>query len=454
MASRNGMRIGIALGAEEATGVVLGRKGAPCAKVSVSLGPETKDFGAELLRAFGDLKESLERATGKSTEGASVSMALLPPLADARLVPFPPMRKSEVEAVLARDVARYFLGANRPRVVGVLIPRGNGKTAGDHAGPSVSVLAAAAPLSLLETARAALDSVGWRGVSFSAAHGAWLESAASTKGAPVTSIVAVVGPTAHIIRLDGGDVVAVRQVAASDPGAVAQATGGGGGQVLVVASPQGYESLRHTLAGAGRTALRDPDGWPGAEEATAGRAGSAFLQLVPPTLAGERAEKGKRTVFGLVGGAVVLILASLGAQLWGAHRELEALHEQRAAIRAEVAPLLESRDSLNNLRATVRSLEELSMNSPVWTRSLVELSALLPQDTYLTGLFASGDTVEIEAAGAEAGEAIQLLREAGLFEEVRLQGLVERELENGETVVERFRLWARLPEGGERGEVQ
>jgi hypothetical protein len=80
---------------------------------------------------------------------------------------------------------------------------------------------------------------------------------------------------------------------------------------------------------------------------------------------------------------------------------------------------------------------------------LVELSALLPQNTYLTGFFASGDTVELEAAGTQAGETIQLLRESGLFEEIRLQGLVERELDEGETVEERFRLWARLPKRAE-----
>jgi Tfp pilus assembly protein PilN len=94
-------------------------------------------------------------------------------------------------------------------------------------------------------------------------------------------------------------------------------------------------------------------------------------------------------------------------------------------------------------------MEELEASSPVWTRSLVELAAVLPQDTYLTALFASGDTLEIEAAGARAGEAIQALRESGLFAEVRLQGLVERELNEGETVVERFRLWALLPPKGE-----
>ena len=150
----------------------------------------------------------------------------------------------------------------------------------------------------------------------------------------------------------------------------------------------------------------------------------------------------------MVASAAVLILAALGAQFLGAHRELRTVREQRASIQAEVAPLLLARDSLTGLVAQIQSMEDLSRNAPVWTRSLVELAALLPTDTYLTGFFASGDTVELEAAGERAGEAIQALSEAGLFQEIRLQGLVERELEEGETVVETFRLWARLPEGG------
>ena len=46
---------------------------------------------------------------------------------------------------------------------------------------------------------------------------------------------------------------------------------------------------------------------------------------------------------------------------------------------------------------------------------------------------------------------IQALRESGLFQELRLQGMVERELNEGETVEERFTLRGRIPPGGEEG---
>jgi hypothetical protein len=82
----------------------------------------------------------------------------------------------------------------------------------------------------------------------------------------------------------------------------------------------------------------------------------------------------------------------------------------------------------------------------------VEISALLPDDTYLTAFYASGDTVELEAAGTRAGQAIQILRESGLFEDLRMQGIVEREMNEGETVEERFSLRGRIPAGRNGGD--
>jgi Tfp pilus assembly protein PilN len=198
--------------------------------------------------------------------------------------------------------------------------------------------------------------------------------------------------------------------------------------------------------------LGDPEGWIGAEESASARASRPVLELVSPSRATERQRRSRRFAVGLGAAAAVLMLGAAGAELWGAHRELRAIRDQRAAIAEDVGPLLLARDSLTELMARTQAMEDLAAARPQWTRALVELSELFPRDTYLTALYASGDTVELEAAGSRAGEAIQALREAELFDEVRLQGIVDRELENGETLVERFRLWARLarvPEGAD-----
>jgi Tfp pilus assembly protein PilN len=150
--------------------------------------------------------------------------------------------------------------------------------------------------------------------------------------------------------------------------------------------------------------------------------------------------------------AVVLLLASAGIHLWGAHRDLRALRDRREAIREEVAPALAARDSLRAYTSRLRALQDLQASAPLWTRALVEISALLPDDTYLTAFYASGDTVELEAAGTRAGQAIQILRESGLFEDLRMQGIVEREMNEGETVEERFSLRGRIPAGRNGGD--
>jgi len=451
MAGGRGLKIGVALGDQSLVAVLLGRKGAPTARVHGDFREEHPQLGAELRRAFIEVKAALEARGAGATDGAGVNIAVLPPIADARLIPFPPMRREEVEAVLTRDVARYFFGANRPRVVGVLLPGRNGPVSGNSEGAPVPVLAAAAPLAFLEEVREAVADAGWRCRSLSGAFGGWTAAAGSMKGSRVQAVVAVVGRTAHLLRLGSGGVGGVRQVSADDPEGVAEAMGPASGKALLLASTEAVNTVQSALARKGWSIARDPGGWGSAEEATAARAGAGGLEFLPPSLKEERRGATQRRATFMLAGAVALLLAAAGTHLWGAHRDLAAIQERRAAIRSEVGPLLLARDSLNALTSRIQVLEELEESAPVWTRSLVELTALLPRDTYLTAFYASGDTVELEAAGTGAGEAIQSLRASGLFEDLRLQGIVERELADGETVAERFTVRGRLPAAREGG---
>ena len=356
------------------------------------------------------------------------------------------MRRDEVVAVLGRDVARYFLGANRPRVVGVRLPNGNGGKNGKADGGSMPVLAAAVHLSLVELARRSLEGVGWSPASLLRGPRRVARRLDSSKGTPVKAVVAVVGDTAHVLRLEGSNPSGARQLPAQDLSSVAEALGEGSGRVLVLSSPQVFDGLHGPLTASGWVGLpeirRVGQGPKRAQPLARPDPPSSWYRRASSRSGGRRPG---RTRWALRERRLFASCWLLLAQLWGAHRELGAVEARRAAIREQVAPLLETRDSLNELTARVQAMEELEANTPIWTRPLVELAAILPEDTYLTALFASGDTVEIEAAGARAGEAIQALRESGLFAEIRLQGIVERELDEGETVEERFRVWALLP---------
>ena len=142
--------------------------------------------------------------------------------------------------------------------------------------------------------------------------------------------------------------------------------------------------------------------------------------------------------------AVLLLIVAAALEFWGTNRELAAVRARRAEIRSEVMPLVDTRDAINRMNERTEAIRVLEREAPRWTRALFDLSLLLPSDSYITSLITRGDTLVIEATGTRAGEAMQALRRSGSLEDIRLEGLVERELEDGSTAVERYRLSARL----------
>jgi hypothetical protein len=423
------LRIGIAVGEDAATAVVRGRGIDRTVRVPLVLPTHLEHIDAIVATAFGELATRLAEAIGRPATPAHVHLALLPPLCDARLIELPPLRQAEAEAVIRRDAARHFVGGAVPsRVVSVLMPRTRGGaprdgSAGEHVATRPAVLACAAPTTLVDAVRSAAVAAGWSLKSIVPAHAAWLaapplptatEDQASTSGARV--IVAMIGDTAHVMRLEGASPTALRRVPNNSVGEV-------------VAS-----------LGAVRAERLD------AQQAAAEHAHAAKLELVPATLIAERRRRDRARARRLAAVSVVLLAGIAGVELWGAQRELDSVRARRAEIRDEVAPLLVARDSLNELEQRVRDIQALSERAPQWTRALFDLALLLPPDAYLTGLDASGDTIDIEAAGARAASAIQALRDAESLRDLRLQGIVERELEEGTTAVERFKLRARLSE--------
>jgi hypothetical protein len=90
------------------------------------------------------------------------------------------------------------------------------------------------------------------------------------------------------------------------------------------------------------------------------------------------------------------------------------------------------------------ALESLGRESTRLTFSLVELSVLLPPETHLLSLRAAGDTAVVEAAGGRAGDALAALRAAPTLRDVRIEGPIERDMEDGATSQERFTLSALL----------
>jgi len=428
------MKIGVAVGLDVVVAWVEGGA-AEYRRVPISRTGEGEPGVAELTGAFEELRAVFERSMDSSLAGrARLSVALLPPLAQFRQLDLPPLADAEAEALLQREAARYFPGGAQRRTV-ALVPR---------AGKDAPLRAVAASSALLEALTTAIREAGFRLDRLVSAHCAWAASAGAGGGEGRQLVVAE-GREVQILDILGRRIEGVRRTPAGPENQWTELVTAG--EVTLLGSGESLQAARSALETTG-VRLRTPQHGPDAAGMAARGALGAEPVLVPEGLAEERRSAAAGMGRRLLALTAVLIVIAVAVHNVGLRRELGATQEARAALRAEVAPLLDARDSLIALNDEVRALREVSRRSHDWAAAISEVSYLLPRETYLTSLTGSEGALEFEAAGARAGVALDALRGARTLSGVRLQGLVERELEDGATVVERFRIGARVT-GGE-----
>jgi len=440
------LRLSLAVGDDVVVALMVGG-GSTRAESAAVAWPERADgIAAALAAAINQVIDRLGVArSGGETREIRVRIALLPPLVDARMVTLPPLKKREAEAVIRRDAARHFVGGSVARAVAVLPPSEAVAALLPEGQTGRPVLAAASPVTTLEAVRVAAVAAGCTVESIVPAHGAWLAGPTDDwAGDGAGAVFAAHGDAVHVMRLDRGSLTGMRRVPASLMAEVVAAAGPAPGRAIVCGDPGRRESLARAVAAAGWTLADEGAKLRSAAELAALRSGRSRIELVPPSLIAERWRRSRVIGRRLALAAVAVLALAAAIEFWGVRRELDAISRRRAEIRPEVAPLLATRDSISEMEARVDAIGEIERSAPRWTRAIFDLALLLPSDAYLTSVRTRGDTLVIEGSGASAGEAMQALRRAGSLTDFRLEGTVERDLEDGSTSVERFRLSARL----------
>jgi hypothetical protein len=443
------VRIGLAIGRDGVTAIVHGgRRAEPLHAMVPAAGTDIESISG----AVSALARQVALEFGDAALGASASIALLPPHCDARLIPLPPLRAGEAAAVLRRDAARHFVGGAGARVIAVL-PQSSGGA--ERARP---VLAAAAAVTLLEAVAEMIRGAGWRLESIVPAQAAWLASVTGQKKHGIQErrlIAAADGEAVHVLRIEGG-IRDLRRVPSLWSDELTAAAGDGPGLALVHAAGSERAGIVRVLSAIGWTIEERGQRFDSAASAAASFAHVAAMELTPPTLAAERRRRDRAIGARAAVAAIALLAGVAGVELWGVQRELDAVRTRRAEIHDAVVPLLAARDSLSRLEEWAGKVAVLDDQSPRWSRALFDIALLLPEDAHLTILQTSGDTLRAEVVGLRAGEALQALRPAASLTGIRMQGVVERDLEEGTTSTERFRFSARLvaPAGAGAGKPE
>jgi len=419
-------RIRIDFGANGITVQLSGRSDARIT-VEYAVPAEPERYADILSRALSEAKNRLESEAGPQLRGTRVDAVLLPPIADARLVPLPPLRRAEAEAVLRRDAARYFIGGGGPLAVAARVPTRDRRGSVAH-----PILAVAAPTAFIDAICRAASSVNWRIHSIRPAHAHWIAAARShVRDDADLPIVCVVDGTAHVLHVRGNDVVALRRIPADAFSELADVLRGSA--TFAVVGDHARAVCAHPAFAQHRMQVVADD--------AVDRPGRS-LDFVTPAKAASLERRRRAWAGRLAAAAAGIVLISAAVHYWGLKREIALLEERRAEIRQEVAPLLAWRDSLLVLEERLALLERVHPKPGRLTRALFDVAVLLPPDAHLTAFRSKGDTLMISGLSPRAADAIQALRSALSFENVRLDGIIDRELDAGATAQERFNLEA------------
>lgn len=336
---------------------------------------------ADLRRTIAELRS----ASGLAS--ARVSIALIPPLVDLRRVTLPPLRVEERRRVLERDAARYFVGARDPQVV-----------ASDRS------LAAAAGAGLIEELEGAVAECGWTLSSIVPAQVTW---------------AARLGNGQHAVRL-------------------ARAT-----EVLRVSEGLLVERARlRPGESAGESTVSDID--PYAVAADYAPRGAPGLELCSATRRAARRLATKRISAALGAAAALCVLIAAGVDYWGLARELRILRGRRAALAAEVAGVIQLRDSIDSATQLAETIERLDASSPSWSSLFADLTDDLPRDAQVAAFEARSDSFAITGMAREANGVLRGLEHISRITSIRADGPIRQEVTPDGVVREHFRFAARL----------
>ncbi|UCF18642.1 MAG: PilN domain-containing protein [Gemmatimonadota bacterium] len=469
--ARRGKRLGLAIGTDRVIAVELRRTLSglrPGRVLTRQLQPPTEDGSwPDLSAALAELRDDLGAVGGRA------SIALLRPLAHAKVIPVPPVRRGDLRPLLTRNVRRYFL-------VGAGAVAADAESLGRRRrGETVRAMAVCGSASRVESIYAAVSEAGFRPDVITAAPLAIIGAVAAlvpgARKGPLT--IAIYGPgwregiavqegVPHLLEPWNG--IAATDVAGLVAGLGRAGPGeadgpGGRRRTVVLAAADDWRKISNDLSRETGEEPLEAAALSEFEPAALAAYGAALVPDSAPLLLSERARRVRqgrlnRRVAGLAAAAVVAIATAGGLRLWGLGREFDAVAAERRAHALEVSQALQMRQTAEAIRVRLESIASVEQSTLLWTPAVAALAEALPDSAYLVSLSAEGMQLRLTGVASSASaivpalEASPLLREVSLTSARRADGSGEGESFDLALAIEADSALAAVPpESGEGG---
>lgn len=394
--------------------------------------------------ALADALRMLARDAGVG--GARLTIALMPPLAEARGVDLPALSDDEMQQILARGAGKYFATARGQQVVGSVRTYARAKSA------TVPLVAVAANARLVSAIQDAVSAAGFELETIIPAEAAWSQAAGLGSRAKGNSQLLI----AHADRTDllgvtDGRLTSIRRfrTAADDARLIAEAFPPGARQLGMVGNADARREVARVLAARGVSA----EALPGVSSEQADSPdflAAAFASpAAEPALVTDAMRAAERSRIAAITTRVaiaagLLVVASLGLEWWGLRRELNAVKAERAALAPQISSTLVGRTTVENAFRQLAALGIQDRAAPHWSDVIAGLSQRLPTDAFFTGFRGRGDSVSVDGLAEHAARAYDAIEKVPGLTGVRSAGPVRIETPDDGPPMERFAIAATL----------
>lgn len=407
--------------------------------------PDANGSWPALVSAFRELMTLLG-----ATEGRMV-VALMPPLTEVRRLDLPPLKREQVQQLLARNASRYFVTAREPQVVGSSVPKRTQRT-----GPA-PVVGAAASARLIAAINGAARETGWTVEAIVPAEVGWGAAAttiwpAFTRGE--AHVLVHHADRTDLLRLDAGSLAGVRRFRAGavDAALIASAlrethTNGTAPRVGMLGAAEQRSALTSSMPPSAATVSTPPAEWARPDTdpmfiAASFATPDEGLALRTEDVAELRARQGRKVSIGIAAGIAALLLFAAMLELWGAKRELAAIQAEREALRPQLQTTLTGRSTLEASSRRLNTLFAAHRESPYVSGVLAAVTDALPEGSYLMSFRTRRDTLVLDGLATNAAQAFDQLVASPDLANVRSIAGVQRQLQDDGTALEHFTVQA------------
>jgi len=395
-----------------------------------------------------DALRTLARDAG-ITDGR-LTVALMPPLAEARAVDLPRVGDRELQQLLARGAGKYFVAARGAQVVGAVTP----PSGAADAAPTV---AAAAGARLVNAIHEAATAAGWTVESVVPAEAAWAAAAAQWAGRsrPTAQLVVAHNDRTDLLRVDRGRLVGLRRFRAgtADADLIADAFTSRAGQLAVVGASLTRRELARVLSSRGVSVEAPPAASTDFAEqpdllAAAFATPAAQPALVTDAVRAARAMATRRLAMRFFVAAGLFVLVGLAFAVLDVRRELTAVKAERATLKPLIASTLVGRTTVENAFRQLQALATEERSAAHWSAIIAGITDHLPEDAYLTGFRGRGDSVSVEGLSSHASRVFGELAKDKALTGVHGVGTVRIENPPDGPPMERFAVSGQLVHPG------